>query len=308
LAVTSNTDEAVADRPTRRERIPLGIAYMIAATLIFAATSASSKWLVENYPVGEVLFFRSLVSLIGFSLVILPQAGFAVFRTQRPRDHLMRGISQATAQSFLLLAFSLMPLAAATAINFSAPLFATLLSIIVLKERVGAARWAAVVIGFIGVLLVTNPGAGTFQLGALFALGNAVLFGTVTVAVRGMTATESSETLTMYQMVILTTIFAAFLSFGVVMPTWQDGGILVVTGLANALGQYWWTRALHLAPTSAVAPFHYFMLVWTIGLGFLIWGDVPTLSLIAGSAIVVGCGLFLLWRETRARAALPAGE
>jgi drug/metabolite transporter (DMT)-like permease len=210
-------------------------------------------------------------------------------------------MSQATAQTLIMIALSLLPLASAVAINFSAPLFATLASAIFLREVVGLTRWTALLVGFTGVLVITNPGAETFQIGTLYAIGNAVLYGSVTAGVRGMTATESAETLIMYQMVLLTFIFAAFLPFGFIMPTWIDGSIMLIIGVANAFGQYWWTRALHLAPASAVTPFYYFSLVWAIGLGFLIWGDIPTISLLAGSAIVVGAGLFLLWRETGRR-------
>src|SRR5262249_14378589 len=147
---------------------------------------------------------------------------FKVFRTKRLRDHTLRGISQSCAQSFLVIAFSLMPLASAVAINFSAPLFATVASVVFLKETVGAVRWGALIVGFLGVLLVTSPGVDTFQAGSLFALANAVLFGTVTVGVRRMTATESAETLTMYQMVFLTVVFAAALPLGWVTPTFRD--------------------------------------------------------------------------------------
>jgi len=274
---------------------------MIGATAVFAASSAASKWLVESYPIGEVLFTRTAAALLGCSLFILPRTGLAVFRTRRLSHHVMRSVSQAFSQTFLLIAFSLMPLAAASAINFSAPLFTALISALLLKEAVGLTRWAVLLVGFLGVLIVTSPGAEAFQIGALFALGNAVLYGSVTAAVRGMTATESTETLTLYQLTLLTGIFALFLPFGWVTPTPADAGWILFNGVANAVGQYWWTRALHLAPASAVMPFFYLSLVWASILGFAIWGEVPTVSLVVGSAVVVASGLFLLWRETAAR-------
>jgi drug/metabolite transporter (DMT)-like permease len=299
-----SADVGVRPASIRQERIPLAILYMVGAGMVFAGSSAASKWLVETYPLGEVLFTRTIVGLIACSLFILPAAGLAVFRTQRPGAHLVRGVSQTCSQSLLLLAFSLMPLAGATAINFSSPLFATLASAIFLKEAVSRARASALIVGFLGVLIVTSPGADTFQLGALFALANAVLFGTVTAGVRGMTATESAATLTMYQLVILSSAYALTLPFAFAVPTWGDALMMTLNGLGNGLAQYWWTRAIHMAPTSAVVPFNYLSLVWAVLLGFAIWGDVPTLSLVIGSAIVVGSGLFLLWREAR-RAVIP---
>ena len=299
MSGTAGVGEQLSERPARREHIPLGILFMLGATVMFSGSSALSKWQVVDYPVGEVLFVRTVGSLLVCTLLILPTAGFAVFRTRRPRDHLMRGIAQATSQTFIVIAFSLMPLAGAIAINFSAPLFATLASALVLKEAVGLARWGALVVGFLGVVIVAAPGADSFQIGALFALANAVIYGSVTAAVRGMTATESTETLTMYQMVMLTLIFSALLPFGFVMPSAGDGALMMANGAANGLGQYWWTRALHLAPASAVTPFYYFSLVWAMVIGFAVWGDLPTIGLLLGSAIVVGSGLFLLWRESR---------
>jgi drug/metabolite transporter (DMT)-like permease len=155
------------------------------------------------------------------------------------------------------------------------------------------------IVGFLGVLIVTNPGANTFQIGAAFALANAILFATVTVAVRRMAQTESPQTLTMYQMVVITGFTMLTLPLGFVVPTWADAALLVLSGIGNAIGQFWWTKALHLAPTSAVTPFSYLSLVWAMILGFLVWGDIPTVGLMVGSAIVVGSGLALLWRETR---------
>jgi len=290
----------------RQERIPLAIGYMVAAGVLFGMTSAASKWLAETYPVGEVLFARNLGGLIACALFILSMHGLLVFRTSRPGAHLLRSVSQTTSQTLLLIAFSMMPLASATAINFSSPLFATLASAIFLKEAIGPARAAVLVIGFVGVLIVTNPGADTFQIGALYALGNAILFGTVTAGVRGMTTTESAATLTMYQLTFITIFFALSLPFAFVMPSAIDTLWLFLNGAGNGIAQYWWTRAIHMAPTAAVVPFNYLTLVWAAILGFAIWGDVPTIGLLIGSAIVVGSGLFLLWHETRKARTPPA--
>jgi drug/metabolite transporter (DMT)-like permease len=283
----------------RQDHIPRGILYMALATMLFAIASALIKWEVGIYPVGEVVFARSLSSLVAAGAVMLPLNGFAVFATRRPLTHLGRGFAQATSQTLLALAFMLMPLAGAISINFSAPLFAALLSIVWLKERATPARWIALVVGFGGVLLVTDPGANTLTLGALLALGNAVIYGSVTVVVRDMTRTESANTLIMWQLVLLAFFHAFLLLFGVRLPTPFDAAMLFGSGVANAIGQYLWTQSLRLAPATAVAPFYYLMLVWALVLGFAVWGDVPSFALLGGSAIVVASGLFLFWREAR---------
>ena len=300
-ASSSSVERRIPEPPPRQERIPQAILFMVAAGMIFSFSSAASKWLVETYPVGEVLFSRVFVSLVLFSAFALPTSGLAVLHTRRPSAHVLRSISQFTSQTLLLIAFSMMPLASATAINFSAPLFAALASLVFLKEPIRPARWVALVVGFLGVVIVTNPGAETFQIGALFALGNAVLFGTVTAGVRGMTLTESAKTLTMYQLIWLSIFYGMTLPFFFVMPSWADMPLSVANGATNMLGQYWWTRAIHLAPTSAVVPFQYLSLIWAMGFGFALWGDVPTVGLVIGSMIVVGSGLFLLWHESRPR-------
>jgi drug/metabolite transporter (DMT)-like permease len=284
---------------TRSDDVPRGIVCMVIATILFAGASAASKWLVGVYPVGEVLCLRSFASLIAGAAMILPVSGLSAFATHRPRAHLARGLSQAISQLCLLLAFSLMPLAGAVAINFSAPLFAALVSIVWLKEPAGFARGAALVIGFVGVLIVTNPGSNSLTLGALFALTNAVMYGTVTVAVRGMTRTESANTLVIWQLTVLAFFHSFLLLFGWRSPSAIDAAMLFGTGFTNAIGQWFWTKALHLAPAPAVTPFYYLMLVWALMFGFFIWGDIPSASLLVGSAIVVMTGLFLFLREAR---------
>jgi drug/metabolite transporter (DMT)-like permease len=282
----------------RADRVPLGIFYMLGATLLFAGSFAISKWQVATYSFAEVLFFRAFGSLVTCAALILPRTGLSVFRTRRLPAHLGRNAAQGMAQSLFVLALGLMPLAGVVAINFSAPIFAAFAAALWLHERIGRARGAALLVGFAGVLLVASPGADSFRIGALFAVANAVMYGSVTAAVRGMSATESAETLTMYQMVLLTLFFAVAMAiFGYATPTAGALGPLLINGALNGVAQYLWTRSLSLAPPAAVGPFYYFSLVWAMILGFLFWGDVPTPLLLLGSAVVVGSGLFLLWHE-----------
>jgi drug/metabolite transporter (DMT)-like permease len=299
LSAGAETEARAPASRIAREHIPLAIFYMVASGAVFNCANAASKWLIATYPIGEVLFARTLVALLTMAAFILPAAGFAVYRTQRLRAHVMRATSQVGSQTMLLIAFSLMPLAGVTAIMFSSPIFSTLASAYFLHEKVGPARWIVLLIGFLGVVVIANPGVDTFQVGALFALGNAVLFGTVVAGVRGMASTESAETLIMFQLTLLTTVYAFALLLGFTLPTAFDALVMIGSGIGNGVAQYLWTRAIHLAPTSAVVPFQYLQLVWAMLLGFAVWGDLPTIGLLVGSAIVISSGLYLFWHETR---------
>jgi drug/metabolite transporter (DMT)-like permease len=288
-----------ADRPA--ENIPLGIFYMLVATVAFAVLHALSKWLVANYPVGQVMFSRSFVGLIVCSAFLLPMHGFSVFHTRKAKAHMLRGLSQSVSQTFSVLAFALMPLAGAIAINFSAPLWAALVAIVWLNERAGIARWIALIVGFVGVAIVANPGLDSLTLGAIFALLNAIMLGTVTAAVRGMSGTESTSTLLIWQLTTVTAFHSLLLVFGFQWPTPGDFLLFVLCGLANLTGQIFWTKALVCAPTTAVSPFFYFMLVWAMAIAYAVWGEVPTLQLVVGATIVVAAGLYLLWHEAKQR-------
>jgi drug/metabolite transporter (DMT)-like permease len=272
---------------------------MIVATILFALMHGLAKWQVGVYPVGEVMFLRSLCSLIVCAAVLLPIAGIGIVATKRVGAHVARGLSQSVSQTCSVIAFSLMPLAGAIAINFSAPLWAALLSIIWLKEPAGPVRWSVLLTGFCGVVIVANPGADAIQIGALFALANAVMYGSVTVAVRGMTATESTGTLMIWQMFTVAAFHSLLLPLGFRWPTAADLTLFAASGVANVGAQYFWTMALRLGPAPAISPFYYLTLVWAVIIGYLGWDDIPTVPLLAGSTIVVLSGLFLLWHETR---------
>lgn len=301
---------AMAGPIARRDQIPRGILFMVASTAVFAVTNAIGKWEVALYPVGEVAFFRTLFSVMVLYAAFLPRTGLTVFRTRRPGAHVKRALSQLCSMMSIFMAFKLMPLASVTAIGFAAPLFTTLLSIVILKDRVGIHRWSALVVGFVGVLVITRPGVGTFQLGALFALVNAIMISTVAIAIRQMSLTESTQTLTMWQMTLIACFTACLLPFGYTTPSWRDLALLALAGVGNGTAQYWWTKALNLAPPSAVVPFNYLSLVWATFLGFAVWGDVPTVTLVVGAVIVVGSGLYILWREAvwRGRRAVAVAD
>src|SRR6476469_8110821 len=294
----------------RRNQIPRGIFYMVLSTVMFAGGNAVVKWQLASYPLGEVAFGRTLFAFLTVAAIVLPRSGLAVLRTNRYREHLQRGLSQFGSMMCWVLAVSALSLGSATAIGFAAPLFTTLLSIVILKERVGIHRGSALIVGFVGVLIITHPGAGTLTLGALFALGNAVLISTVAIAIRRMSMTESTETLTLYQMSIMTVCTACLLTLGFRTPHWTDALMVALAGIGNGIAQYWWTRSLSLAPPSAVVPFNYLSLIWAAVLGFAVWGDVPTPDLLIGSTIVVASGLYILWRETlrHRRPAVPAPQ
>jgi drug/metabolite transporter (DMT)-like permease len=293
-----------------RNQVPRGILYMVGSTVMFAGGNAVVKWQLATYPLGEVAFGRTLFAFLTVAAIVLPRAGWGVLRTRRYREHVQRGFSQVGSMLCWFLAVRALSLGSATAIGFAAPLFTTLLSIVILKERVGVHRWSALIIGFVGVLVITHPSAGTLSSGALFALANAVLISTVAIAIRRMSMTESAATLTLYQMSIMTLCTAGLLTLGFRTPHWGDALMVALAGVGNGVAQFWWTRSLSFAPPSAVVPFNYLSLVWATMLGFAVWGDVPTASLLAGSAIVVASGIYIVWRETlhRRRRTVPARQ
>ena len=293
------TSVALRAPARRHDGVLAGIGLMLGSTMLLSLSNMLGKILIARYPIGEVMFLRSSGALLLCCATVLPGAGLAVFRTGKPRAHIARGLSQAVSQTLTVAALALLPLASVTAIGFSAPLFTALLAILFFNEKNDVVRGGVLVVGFCGVLLVTRPGADTLQLGALLALGNAVMYGSVTIAVRRMTKTESAATLLMWQMSVMTAAHAGMLLFGVRCPTGADGLLFALLGTSNAGAQFLWTRALAAAPATVVSPFYYSMLVWGAGLGFVVFGEVPSAALLAGALLVAASGLVLVLHEAR---------
>lgn len=279
-----------------------GIAYMCAAVLIFSLVNALAKWLTQGYPVTEIAFFRCVFALLPCLYLVMTHGGLNALRTKRIGWHMSRAVLQFASMTCMFAAFALMPLADAVAISFSLPLFITALSVPMLGEKVGIFRWGAVIVGFIGVLVMVQPGPGVFESGALFVLANSIMGAVLSLAIRRMSLTESPTALTTYQIGFATLLSIAFLPFGWTTPSLLDFCMLAALGLGSGIGQFWWTQAMRLAPAAVAAPFQYTAMIWAMILGFLIWSDVPTPTLLSGAAIVVASGLFILYRETIRRA------
>jgi drug/metabolite transporter (DMT)-like permease len=289
-----------------REDIRRGIFFVIASVFIFAAVNALVKWLTVEYPVTEIVFFRCMFSLIPTFYLVATHGGITQLRTHRFGEHFARSMMQFTGMLCIFTAFRLMPLADAIAITFASPLFLTVMSIPILGERVGIHRWGAVLVGLIGVIWMVQPGPGILESGAIFALANAFISASVTIAMRRMSLTETSTTLVFYQIVLTAMFSILLLPFGWVTPTWTDTALMALVGIGSGVGQYWWTQGFRYAPASVAAPFSYMSMIWAVLFGYLVWGDVPTLALLGGAAVVVLSGIYILYRETVRR--VPQAE
>lgn len=289
-----------------REDIRRGIFFVIASVFIFAAVNALVKWLTVQYPVTEIVFFRCMFSLIPTFYLVATHGGITLLRTHRFGEHFARSMMQFTGMLCIFTAFRLMPLADAIAITFASPLFLTVMSIPILGERVGIHRWGAVLVGLIGVIWMVQPGPGILESGAIFALANAFISASVTIAMRRMSLTESSTTLVFYQIVLTAMFSILLLPFGWVTPTWTDTALMALVGIGSGVGQYWWTQGFRYAPASVAAPFSYMSMIWAVLFGYLVWGDVPTLALLGGAVVVVLSGIYILYRETVRR--VPQAE
>lgn len=289
-----------------REEVRTGIFFMLATVFVFTVINALVKWEAARYPLGELVFFRCALSLLPCLVLLAGDGGpRLLLRTRRRGQNIGLGILQFVSMMLIFAAFRLMPLADVVAITFSTPLFLTLLSIPLLGERVGPHRWAAVLAGFAGVLLMIRAGGGLggglASTGALLALASAAIGAILTIAVRRMTLTESSPILVTYPALVTTLLSVALLPFGWTIPDWQDALLLAAIGLGSGIGQFWWTQAFRFAPAAVAAPFSYLSMIWSMGLGYLFWGDVPSAMLVAGAAVVAASGLYILYRETLRR-------
>ncbi|MCR0980564.1 DMT family transporter [Roseomonas populi] len=292
-----------------------GALMMLGATACFAVMGALVKGLSPRYAFLELMFFRNLFSL-PIVLAVGLRAG-ALLRTRRLAGHAGRAFTGMVAMACAFFSLTLLPLAEQTALNYTQPLFVILLAIPWLGERPGPARWAAVIMGFIGVLAIAagqgashggeaaGPGPGIALGGAGLLVGYLVaalggFFAALsTMLVRQLSATEASATIVLWQSLMMTAMTGVALPFFWTTPSWPDLGLLVLIGLIGGMGQVLNTEAFASAQVSSLGPYTYTGLLWAGILGWLVWGELPGVAMLAGSVLIVGAGFLILRSEFR---------
>ena len=279
----------------------LGIALRVAAMCCMAGLAALVKWCSgKGVPVLEIIFFRNAFAFVPVLIYIWRTSGFGVLKTRRPMGHLARSGVGLTGMVCGFTAVSLLPLTQSTALSFSSPLFMTALSALILREPVGRHRWAAVAIGFLGVVIMVHPDPAHFAgIGVVFALAGALAAAGAMIAIREISRTEPGPTIVFYFTLAGTALGMASLPFGWVMPDTMTLVLLVCGGLLGGVGQLFLTEALRHASVAVIAPFDYTQLVWAGLIGYFVWQETPHVLTLAGALVVAGSGVYVLWRETR---------
>lgn len=279
----------------------LGILLRVIAMFCMAGLAAVVKWCSsKGVPVLEIIFFRNAFAFVPVLIYVSRTSGFGVLKTKRPGAHLARSLIGLVGMICGFTAVSLLPLTQSTALSFSSPLWMTALGAMILKERVGPHRWAAVAVGFVGVLVMVHPDPSHMAvLGTTMALIGAVGAAGAMITIREIGRTEPGPTIVFYFTLAGMVLGLASLPFGWVIPDMATLGLLIFGGLLGGTGQLFLTEALRRAQVGVVAPFDYTQLIWASMLGFLIWGELPQTLTIVGAVIVAGSGVYILLRETK---------
>jgi drug/metabolite transporter (DMT)-like permease len=285
---------------THREHVVLGMSAALGAFFMFTVMNMFAKLLSANHSVIEIAFYRNLIACLPFLIMI-----FAYGRREiliiRSKPSLV-GIRAAIGTLSLVTtftAYSLMPMADTTALLFTASLFIPVLGVIFLKESVGPYRWAAVAMGFIGVVIMAHPSGEVYTLGILVALTAALMHATLQIILRYLGRFESPETISFYFFVIGVFLTALPLPFIAVRPTLAEVPLLVGVGLSGAAAQWLLSVAFRNAKAAIVTVFNYSGIVWATLFGWLIWNEWPLPTVMAGAAIVIASNILMIWRESR---------
>lgn len=289
-------DPAAQSRARRR-----GIVLVLLASAVFTLSAAFVKIIGERIPTAEIILFRNLFAIPALLPVVLATGGWSAIATRNPLGHAARTVFGMMGMIGAFYGYVHLPLATVTALGFTMPLFLTVLAVPLLKERVGWRRGIAVVVGFLGVVLMVRPDglpSGEAGLAVLLCLLGALGWALAMITIRRMGESGESSVAIVFWFTVGATVLAGIATIPVwVWPTPLEWALLIGIGLVSALAQVLMTEAYRRGETSLLAPFEYAAIIWTTTLGALVWAELPGGWDFAGIAVLVGAGLYIWHRE-----------
>lgn len=269
---------------------------MLAGCALFAGNDVMGKWLVSTYSVGQLLLIRSIAAMVVLAPFIARAGLRTITRVPRPGLHTVRVIFATAEVALFYWAVAYLPLADVVVFYLAGPIFVTTFSALLLHEQVDGPRWAAVLIGFVGVIIAMRPTTAALGWPALIALGGSLTFSLSMVTTRLLRGTPDLVLISWQTMAALVfgVVAAPFVS---VTPSPRDAGLLALLGIVALLAHACVNRSLKLASAVVVVPYQYTLIVWAMIFGYVVFGDAPTPSLLLGTAIIVAAGLFIFVRE-----------
>jgi drug/metabolite transporter (DMT)-like permease len=283
----------------------LGILYMLLAVCTFSVMDLLVKWSGE-YPTGEVLFFRGFFGLLPTYFLIPKNRLKTFYKTKRPKEHIFRCVTGLIALIAIVIALRKLPLAVVVSLSFAAPLFITILSIFVLNEKVGLFRWGAVLIGFVGVMVISEPGFEEMNTYYLLPLIFCVGMAFVTITIRKLSTTEPIWLISIFFTITISIAGLLTIPLGWKIPDLKDFILLVLIGVTGGSANLFLTQSYKLSEVSLVAPLKYLSLVFAIIFGYLIWSEIPTLKTLLGAFLVIFASLIIFRREIYHKEKIPS--
>lgn len=281
----------------RENNILHAISYMLLGMLFFSSMDAGIKWLAENYSPFQILFFRGLFGFLPI-LISLPFIGGTYhIKTFRPGLHILRGLLGCTTAILFFTAFKTLSLVNVIVIGFASPMITTVLSSVLLKEKVGIFRTSAVFIGFVGVLIMIQPDQGALEIGSIFAIFATIFYAFSIITIRHMSWSESSMAIVFWNNIIWFAVSLIFLPFIWVTPNWTDLGVFLCVGFLGFASHFCITQSLQSAQPAIVTPFEYSALLWATLLGALFWNEWPSDKTYIGASVIISASLVILYRE-----------
>ncbi len=282
-----------------RDHPMMGLLARLLGIAGFATMAALIKMASERgIHLGEIIFWRQFISvpiLLGWLLAI---GRLDALKTKKPKMHALRGVYGIIGMVLNFGAVILLPLAEATTFNFTGPIWAVILSIIVLKEKVGVWRWSAVASGFIGILIIAQPGDGHIPLfGALVAIGAAFMIALISIQIRDLSKTEEPVSIVFYFAAMSVVVSLPVLPFVMKSHDMTEWLILLGIGLSGTWGQFLITAALRYGNVASVIVMDYSSLIWATLFGWLIWNELPPTSTWLGAPLIIAAGIVIAWRE-----------